>query len=52
VLGRDIGFYIFTLPMLELVHGLALTTVLLSIVAVAGAHIAGATSRSAPSAVS
>jgi uncharacterized membrane protein (UPF0182 family) len=41
VLGRDIGFYIFTLPMLELVHGLALTTILLSTVAVAGAHVAG-----------
>jgi uncharacterized membrane protein (UPF0182 family) len=41
VLGRDIGFYIFSLPMLELVHGLALTTILLSMVAVAGAHIAG-----------
>jgi uncharacterized protein len=40
VLGRDIGFYIFRLPMLELVHGIALTTVLLAIAGVAGAHVA------------
>jgi uncharacterized membrane protein (UPF0182 family) len=40
VLGRDIGFYIFRLPLLELIHGIALTTVLLSIVGVALAHVA------------
>jgi uncharacterized protein len=40
VLGRDIGFYIFRLPMLELVHGIALTTLLLAIAGVAGAHVA------------
>ncbi len=40
VLGRDIGFYIFRLPLLEHLHGLALTTVLLSLAAVAGAHLA------------
>jgi uncharacterized membrane protein (UPF0182 family) len=40
VLGRDIAFYVFQLPMLELVHGIALTTVMLTIAGVAGAHIA------------
>jgi len=40
VLGRDIGFYLFRLPLLELIHGIALATVLLSIVGVAGAHVA------------
>jgi uncharacterized membrane protein (UPF0182 family) len=40
VLGRDIGFYIFTLPMLELVHGITLMTALLAIGGVAGSHIA------------
>ena len=40
VLGRDIGFYIFRLPMLELVHGISLITVLLAIAGVAGAHVA------------
>ena len=40
VLGRDIAFYVFQLPMLELVHGIALTTVILTIAGVAGAHIA------------
>jgi uncharacterized protein len=40
VLGRDIGFYIFRLPMLELVHGISLIAVLLAIAGVAGAHVA------------
>jgi uncharacterized protein len=40
VLGRDIAFYLFRLPMLELVHGIALTTVILTIVGVAGSHVA------------
>jgi uncharacterized protein len=40
VLGRDIAFYLFRLPLLELVHGLALSTLLLAIVGVAGSHIA------------
>jgi uncharacterized protein len=39
VLGRDIGFYVFRLPLLELVQGLALTTVVLSMAGVAGAHL-------------
>ena len=40
VLGRDIGFYIFHLPALELGYGLVLTTVLLAIAGVAGSHVA------------
>ncbi len=40
VLGRDIAFYVFQLPLLELVHGIALTTVILTIVGVAGSHVA------------
>ncbi len=40
VLGRDIAFYVFQLPMLELVHGIALTTVILTIAGVAGSHVA------------
>ena len=40
VLGRDIGFYIFRLPVLELLHGISLITVLLAIVGVAAAHVA------------
>jgi hypothetical protein len=40
ILGRDIGFYMFRLPMLELVHGIALITVVLAIAGVAGAHVA------------
>ncbi len=40
VLGRDIAFYVFQLPMLELVHGISLTTVILTIAGVAGSHIA------------
>ena len=40
VLGHDIAFYLFRLPMLELVHGIALTTVILTIAGVAGSHVA------------
>ena len=40
VLGRDISFYLFRLPMLELAHGIALTTLILTIAGVAGAHVA------------
>jgi len=40
VLGRDIGFYLFRLPLLELIHGMALSTTLLAIAGVAGAHVA------------
>ena len=40
VLGRDIAFYLFRLPMLELVHGIALTTIILTIGGVGGAHVA------------
>ena len=40
VLGRDIGFYIFRLPVLELVHGISLITVILAIAGVAAAHVA------------
>jgi uncharacterized membrane protein (UPF0182 family) len=40
VLGRDIGFYVFRLPLLEHLHGLALTTTLLSLAAVAATHLA------------
>ncbi len=40
MLGRDISFYLFRLPLLELVHGIALTTVILTIVGVAGSHVA------------
>jgi uncharacterized membrane protein (UPF0182 family) len=40
VLGRDIGFYIFQLPLLELLHGLALLTVILAAAGVVGAHFA------------
>ena len=40
VLGRDIAFYLFRLPVLELVHGIALTTIILTIGGVGGAHVA------------
>ena len=40
VLGRDISFYLFRLPMLELLHGIALTTIILTTVGVAGSHVA------------
>jgi uncharacterized membrane protein (UPF0182 family) len=40
VLGRDISFYLFTLPMLELAQGIALATVALTMAGVAGSHVA------------
>jgi uncharacterized membrane protein (UPF0182 family) len=40
VLGRDISFYLFTLPMLELAQRIALATVVLTIAGVAGSHVA------------
>jgi uncharacterized membrane protein (UPF0182 family) len=40
ILGRDIAFYLFRLPLLELLHGIALATVLLAIAGVAGSHVA------------
>jgi uncharacterized membrane protein (UPF0182 family) len=40
VLGRDISFYLFRLPVLEQIHGIAFGMVLLSIVGVAGSHVA------------
>jgi len=40
VLGRDISFYLFRLPMLELLHGIALTTIIVTAVGVAGSHVA------------
>jgi uncharacterized protein len=41
ILGYDIGFYVFTLPLLEMLHGLAMTLVLLTLVAVVAAYVAG-----------
>ena len=41
ILGHDISFYLFHLPFLQLVHSIAVITVLLAAVAVAAAHIAG-----------
>jgi uncharacterized membrane protein (UPF0182 family) len=41
ILGRDIGFYVFTLPLLELVQGQAFAALMLTTVAVAAAHFAG-----------
>ena len=38
ILGRDIGFYVFTLPALETVHGLLFTTLLLATAASIVAH--------------
>jgi uncharacterized protein len=40
VLGRDIGFYLFRLPLLEILHGIAFTTVVLALVGSAGSHVA------------
>ena len=39
VLQRDVSFFVFTLPLLEHLHGLALTVTILSIVGVLGAHV-------------
>ncbi len=41
ILGHDIGFYFFTLPLLELVHGQLLGALLLTTVAVVAAHVLG-----------
>jgi uncharacterized protein len=41
ILGYDIGFYVFTLPLLEMLHGLAMTLVLLTLAGVVGAYVAG-----------
>jgi uncharacterized protein len=41
ILGRDIGFYVFTLPLLEMLHGLAMTLMLLTLAGVVGAYVAG-----------
>jgi uncharacterized membrane protein (UPF0182 family) len=41
ILGRDIGFYLFTLPLLELVHGVLLLTLGLAGVVVVGAYVFG-----------
>ncbi len=43
ILGHDIGFYVFTLPLLEMLHGLLLGVLLLTLAAVAVAHVAGRT---------
>jgi uncharacterized protein len=40
VLGRDISFYVFQLPLLELVQGLALTTMLLTLAGVSLSYVA------------
>ncbi|HXW06780.1 MAG TPA: UPF0182 family protein [Vicinamibacterales bacterium] len=40
VLGRDIGFYVFSLPMLNLLHGLALTTLVLATAGSLAGHVA------------
>jgi uncharacterized protein len=40
ILGHDIGFYIFRLPVLEQMHGILFVTVLLAIAGVAGSHVA------------
>ena len=39
VLQRDVSFFVFTLPLLEHLHSLALTVAMLSIVGVLGAHV-------------
>jgi uncharacterized protein len=41
VLGYDIGFYVFTLPLLEMLYGLALTVLFLTLAGVIAAHVAG-----------
>jgi uncharacterized membrane protein (UPF0182 family) len=40
ILGRDIGFYVFSLPLLDLLHGLALTTMALATIGSLAGHIA------------
>ncbi|MGH9310198.1 MAG: UPF0182 family protein [Vicinamibacterales bacterium] len=41
ILSRDIGFYVFTLPLLELVHGLLLLTLVLATAASAAIYFVG-----------
>jgi uncharacterized protein len=41
ILGRDIGFYVFTLPLLELLHGLLFLTVLLLAASAVAAYVFG-----------
>jgi uncharacterized membrane protein (UPF0182 family) len=41
ILGRDVGFYVFTLPLLELVHGVLLFTLFLSAVVAIGGYVFG-----------
>ena len=41
ILGRDIGFYVFTLPLLELGHGLLFFTMILAAVVVIAAYLFG-----------
>ena len=40
ILGRDIAFYVFRLPMLELLHGLVFTILLLTTAGVVATHLA------------
>ncbi len=39
ILGRDIGFYVFTLPLLEMVNGTLLGTLLLAAAVTVGAYV-------------
>ena len=41
ILGRDVGFYVFTLPLLESVHGLLFLTLVLATAASAAAYFLG-----------
>ena len=39
ILGRDVAFYVFTLPVLDLARGLLLIVVMLSLIAAAGTYV-------------
>jgi uncharacterized membrane protein (UPF0182 family) len=41
ILGRDIGFYVFTLPLLELVHGIVLLVAVLMAASALGVYVFG-----------
>ncbi|MGH9372366.1 MAG: UPF0182 family protein, partial [Vicinamibacterales bacterium] len=41
ILGRDVSFYVFTLPLLETVHGLLFLTLILTLAASAAAYFLG-----------
>jgi hypothetical protein len=41
ILGRDVGFYVFTLPLLELVHGVLMFTLFLTAIVAIGAYVFG-----------